>query len=139
MPVVRARDGALSGIDAVIDKDLAAALLAADVGAEVLLILTDVPRACLAYNTAQQRALDTVTLSEMAAYAAAGHFKAGSMGSKVAACLRFVASGGEALIASLTEVVAALHGEAGTRIVPDAAGCVARPNRRLNRLQLTRP
>ena len=107
------------GIDAVIDKDLAAALLAADVGADALLILTDVPRAYIAYNTPEQHALDTVTLSEMEAYAAAGHFKAGSMGPKVAACLRFVRAGGTAVIASLTEVVPALHGEAGTRIVPN--------------------
>jgi len=63
-----------------------------------------------------------VTLAEMQAYAAEGHFKAGSMGPKVAACMRFVAAGGTAIIASLTEVVPAMAGEAGTRIVPDAVG-----------------
>ena len=118
--MVRGRDGALSGVDAVIDKDLAAAVLAAAVGANVLLILTDVPRAYINYNTPDQKALDTVTLSEMEAYAAAGHFKAGSMGPKVAACLRFVRSGGTAVIARLVDVVPAMRGEAGTRIVPDA-------------------
>ena len=120
IPVVRGRGGALSGVDAVIDKDLAAALLAREVGADALLILTDVPTVFIDYNTPEQRALATVTQAEMEAYAAAGHFKAGSMGPKVAACLRFVAGGGVAVIGSLTEVVPALAGRAGTRIVPNA-------------------
>jgi carbamate kinase len=119
VPVVRSR-GALSGIDAVIDKDLAAALLARELGAEALLILTDVPQAYVHYGTPEQEALARVTASEMRAYAAAGHFKAGSMGPKVEACLRFVDAGGESVIASLTEVGPALAGRAGTHIVPDA-------------------
>ncbi len=94
VPVVRSR-GALSGIDAVIDKDLAAALLAKELGADALLILTDVPKAYVHYGTPEQTALDTVTASQMRAYAAEGHFKAGSMGPKVEACLRFVDAGGE--------------------------------------------
>ena len=118
VPVTRSR-GALSGIDAVIDKDLAAALLATELGADALLILTDVPRAYIGYGTPEQTALGTVTASEMRAYAAAGHFKAGSMGPKVEACLRFVDAGGESVIASLTEVGPALAGRAGTHIVPD--------------------
>src|SRR5665648_150348 len=118
--VIRARNGALSGIDAVIDKDLAAALLAKEVAADALLILTDVPQVYIHYNTPVQQALGTVTLAEMQAYAAEGHFKAGSMGPKVAACMRFVAAGGTAIIASLTEVVQAMAGDAGTRIVPEA-------------------
>jgi len=121
VPVVRARGGALSGIDAVIDKDLAAALLAKELGADSLLILTDVPRAYVHYNTPEQRALDTVTAAQMRAYAAEGHFKAGSMGPKVEACLRFVDAGGESVIASLTEVGPAMAGKAGTHIVPDTA------------------
>jgi carbamate kinase len=119
VPVVRSR-GALSGIDAVIDKDLAGALLARELGADALLILTDVPRAYVHYGTPEQTALDRVTASEMRAYAAAGHFKAGSMGPKVEACLRFVEAGGESVIASLTEVGPAMAGKAGTHIVPDA-------------------
>jgi carbamate kinase len=118
VPVVRSR-GALAGIDAVIDKDLAAAVLAGELGADSLLILTDVPKAYVAYNTPEQRALDTVTASEMRAYAAAGHFKAGSMGPKVEACLRFVDAGGESVIASLTDVGPAMAGTAGTHIIPD--------------------
>ena len=113
--------GALSGIDAVIDKDLAAALLAKELGADALLILTDVPKAYVHYGTPEQQALDTVTASQMRAYAAEGHFKAGSMGPKVEACLRFVDAGGESVIASLTEVGPAMAGEAGTHIVPGPA------------------
>ena len=119
VPVTRSR-GALSGIDAVIDKDLAAALLARELGADALLILTDVPRAYVDYGTPEQTALERVSASQMRAYAAAGHFKAGSMGPKVEACLRFVDAGGEAVIASLTEVGPAMAGRAGTHIVPDA-------------------
>jgi carbamate kinase len=121
IPVVRGRDGSLHGIAAVIDKDLAAARLAADVKADRLLILTDVSQVYLNYNTERQQALRRVSLSEMRAYAASGHFKAGSMGPKVEACLRFVATGGEAIIASLTDVAAAMNGEAGTHIVGDEA------------------
>lgn len=118
VPVTRSR-GALSGIDAVIDKDLAAALLATELSADALLILTDVPQAYIGYGTPQQAALDTVTAGQMRAFAAAGHFKAGSMGPKVEACLRFVDAGGESVIASLTEVGPAMAGRAGTHIVPD--------------------
>ena len=78
------------------------------------------PRAYVHYGTPEQEALGTVTASQMRAYAAAGHFKAGSMGPKVEACLRFVDAGGESVIASLTEVGPALAGRAGTHIVPDA-------------------
>jgi carbamate kinase len=121
IPVVRAKGGALSGIDAVIDKDLAAARLAMDVAADDLLILTDVSKVYINYKTPDERALDVVTMSQMAAYAAEGHFKAGSMGPKVKAAMRFVETGGEAVIAGLTEVVPAMAGEAGTHIVPDKA------------------
>jgi carbamate kinase len=120
IPVVREK-GQLHGIAAVIDKDLAAALLARQVGADVLLILTDVPKVYLGYKTPEQRALDEATVGEMEAYAAAGHFKAGSMGPKVNACLRFAREGGQAIVAALTDVVPAVAGSAGTRIVPDAA------------------
>jgi carbamate kinase len=118
VPVTRSR-GALSGVDAVIDKDLAAALLARELSAEALLILTDVPRAYVNYGTPEQEALGAVTASQMRAYAAQGHFKAGSMGPKVEACLRFADAGGEAVIASLKEVEEALAGSSGTHIVPD--------------------
>ena len=118
IPVVRARNGALSGVDAVIDKDLAAMRLAMDVDADVLLILTDVPKVYLDYRGPKQRALGIVSLDEMERYAAEGHFKAGSMGPKVDAAMRFVRGGGrEAIVAKLTEVNQALAGKAGTHIV----------------------
>lgn len=120
VPVVRSH-GALAGIDAVIDKDLAAALLARELGADALLVLTDVPAVYVHYGTPEQTALGRVTAKEMRAWAAEGHFKAGSMGPKVEACLRFATAGGEAVIAALTEVGPALEGRAGTHIVPDAA------------------
>ena len=109
-----------------IDKDLAAALLATELGADALLILTDVPQAYVNYGTPEQQALSRVTASQMRAYAAGGHFKAGSMGPKVEACLRFVDAGGESVIASLTEVGPAMAGKAGTHIVPDAPASGAR-------------
>jgi carbamate kinase len=124
VPVTRRR-GALSGTDAVIDKDLAAALLARELAADALLILTDVKCAYADYGTPEQRPLGSLSASEMRALAAAGHFKAGSMGPKVEACLRFAESGGEAVIASLTEVEEALAGSAGTHILPDAHGAAA--------------
>jgi len=118
IPVLRGRDGSLSGTDAVIDKDLAAAKLAADVQADMLLMLTDVANVCVDYRQPAERVLRTVGLAEMEVYAAAGHFKAGSMRPKVAAALRFVrASGHDAVIASLIDVREAMVGEAGTRIV----------------------
>ena len=120
IPVVRDKAGNLSGVEAVIDKDLAAARLAADVSADVLLILTDVEKVYLGYGTPGQRALDTVTAAEMSRHAAAGHFKAGSMGPKVEACLRFARAGGTAIIANLLDVEPALRGETGTRILGEA-------------------
>jgi carbamate kinase len=92
--------------------------LAMDVEADILLVLTDVPQVYVDYRGPDQRALDVVLLPEMERYAAEGHFKAGSMGPKVEAAMRFVRSGGEAIVASLTEVNKAVAGKAGTRIVP---------------------
>jgi glutamate 5-kinase len=96
-------------------------VLAKELHADALLILTDVPKAYIRYGTPEQTGLGTVTASQMRAYAAGGHFKAGSMGPKDEACLRFVDAGGESVIASLTEVGPAMAGKAGTHIVPDKA------------------
>jgi carbamate kinase len=116
IPVVRHRDGSLHGVEAVIDKDLAAARLALDLAADVLLILTDVAAVFVGYKTPGQRALAHVTVEEMERHTAAGEFKAGSMGPKVAAALQFARAGGRAVIASLLDVAPAMHGEAGTTI-----------------------
>ena len=117
IPVVRRGDG-LHGIEAVIDKDLAGELLARSLGAQIFMMLTDVPKVALNYGTPDQTWIDDVYPEEMWAYAAAGHFKAGSMGPKVKAALRFVERGGEmAIIANLGSALDALEGRAGTRIL----------------------
>ncbi len=120
IPVVREPDGGLRGVEAVIDKDLGAALLARVVDADVLVIATDVPAAMVGYGTSAARALERVSRTELAGYAAAGAFGAGSMGPKVAAALRFLDSGGAmAVISSLDQIAVAVRGQAGTVVLPD--------------------
>jgi len=116
IPVVRG-DGGLSGVDAVIDKDLAGERLAADVEAKIFLILTDVEQVKLNYKTPQEKGLSHITLEEAKRYHAEGHFAKGSMEPKVRAAIRFIESGGErAVITSLDRAVDALEGNAGTTI-----------------------
>lgn len=120
IPVVINADGTYSGVEAVIDKDRAGEVLAEDVSADVLMILTDVAYAAIDYGTPEQKDLKTVKLSEMKKYFAKGHFKAGSMGPKIASAIKFVESGGEkAIIASLENALAGLEEGRGTVIVPD--------------------
>jgi len=116
IPVVRRRDGSLHGVEAVIDKDLAAARLTLDLGADVLLILTDVASVFVGYRTPEQRALGHVTVAEMESHLAAGEFKAGSMGPKVDAALEVARAGAKAVIASLLDVAPAMRGAAGTTV-----------------------
>ncbi|SFN22158.1 carbamate kinase [Actinomadura madurae] len=115
-PVVRA-DGTLRGVEAVVDKDLAAQLLARRLGATTLVIATDVENAMAGFGTPDARPLHRTTAAELAELAAAGHFAGGSMGPKVEAVRRFVAAGGRrAAIASLPRLGDAAHGKAGTII-----------------------
>jgi carbamate kinase len=114
VPVFRHTDGSLHGVEAVIDKDLAAARIAADLEADVLIILTDVSNVFVDYNTPRQRALEAVTVDELTVLRDEGHFQAGSMGPKVEAALRFARGGGTAAIASLRDVEPALLGQKGT-------------------------
>jgi carbamate kinase len=117
IPVVRDPDGSLRGVEAVIDKDLAAAILARAVGADVLVIATDVDNAVLSYGTPEARPLERVTPAQMREYAAAGHFASGSMGPKVEAAVRFAEGGGtRSVITSLQHIREAVHGSAGTII-----------------------
>jgi carbamate kinase len=120
IPVVRGSDGSLRGVEAVIDKDLAAALLGRRVAARRLVIATDVDAAVVGWGTDRARPLGAVTVRELRRYAAEGHFASGSMGPKVEAACRFVEGGGErAVIASLDRIADAVNGTAGTVVTAD--------------------
>jgi carbamate kinase len=117
IPVVRDLDGGVRGVEAVIDKDLTAALLARSVEADVLVIATDVDNAIIGFGTPAAEAIHTVTPEEMREVAAAGHFASGSMGPKVAAAMQFVDQGGQrAVITSLEHIETAITGNFGTVI-----------------------
>jgi len=110
----------LDGVQAVIDKDLTAAVLARDLAADVLVIATDVEHAVLGWGTPDARPLTDVTPRELRRHLAAGAFGSGSMGPKVEAVCRFVeATGRRAAITGLHRIAAALAGTAGTLIRPD--------------------
>jgi carbamate kinase len=120
IPVVYDENGELHGVEAVIDKDFASGLLAANIDADLLLITTAVEKVALNFNKPDQRWLDQMTLSEARAYLEQGHFGKGSMGPKIAAIIRFLEQGGkEALITDPANIERALKGETGTRIIPD--------------------
>ncbi|TQM64045.1 carbamate kinase [Humibacillus xanthopallidus] len=114
IPVVRQADGTLRGVEAVIDKDLTAALLATAVRADVLVIATDVEHVAVGWGTPHERALGAVSPEELERYAAQGEFASGSMGPKVEAALRFVRSGGaRSVITDLHRIADALAGDSG--------------------------
>lgn len=120
IPVVEDADGVLHGVEAVIDKDLGAALLARSVDADVLVIGTDVSHAVLGYGTPEARDVGVVTVAEMRSYAEEGHFASGSMGPKVDAACRFVEQGGSrAVITDLDHIADAVSGATGTVVVPN--------------------
>jgi carbamate kinase len=117
-PVYRDATLGLEGIDAVVDKDRAAAILAHDIGAETLVILTDVDAVYAGWGTPEQRPLPRLTAAEAEKLLAEGELGAGSMAPKVEAALRFVRNGGgRAVIARLEEGSDAVAGRAGTEIV----------------------
>ena len=122
IPVVR-EGGTLRGVEAVIDKDLGAALLARTVNADVLVVATDVPHAVLRFGRPDAEDVGRVTVTRMRELAAEGHFASGSMGPKVDAACRFVEQGGSyAVITDLDSIVAAVtqpDGRSGTVVVPD--------------------
>ena len=120
VPVLRRPDGGLEGVEAVVDKDLAAARLAVEVGAGQLLILTDVPGVAIDFGKPTQRFVRRIGLGEFGSLLVREPFSAGSMGPKVRAAFRFVHDGGgRAIICALEDARAGLRGEAGTVIVPD--------------------
>lgn len=111
------REGEYRGVEAVIDKDLTAAKLAIDIGADILLILTDVEKVALYFGTPKQIWLDKMTVDEAEMYIEEGHFAPGSMLPKVLAAVNFVKNGGEkAIIAKLGKAIEALAGKTGTCI-----------------------
>jgi carbamate kinase len=119
IPVVRS-NGTLKGVEAVIDKDPASALLAAHLCMDVFAISTDTDYVYLDYKKPTQRRLTRVTVSELEAHCKAGEFPPGNMGPKIEAALRFLRHGGkEAIITSYEHLCAAAQGSAGTHIVPD--------------------
>lgn len=127
IPVVR-HDHRLSGIEAVVDKDLASALLATRLSVDLFVLSTDVERIWLDYGRPNARALDDVTADELRGYAAAGHFPPGTMGPKVEAALRFVEAGGrEAIVTSHDRLIAALQGRAGTHVFAKIRAASHRP------------
>jgi carbamate kinase len=116
IPVIR-EGRAFHGVDAVIDKDLASAKLAEEVGVDIFVIATDVEGVALSYGEPEQRFLRSLTLQEAERYFREGHFPAGSMGPKVAAAVNFIRSGGKrAAITSIEAIEAAVEGKAGTEV-----------------------
>ena len=120
IPVIRS-NGELQGVEAVIDKDRASALLASQLGVDVFAISTDTDYVYLDYKKPTQRTLTHVTASELKRHYAAGHFPPGNMGPKVESVLNFLENGGrEAVITSYEHLCDAVAGKAGTHILPDA-------------------
>ena len=119
IPVVADENGELSGVAAVIDKDLASALLANDIEADMLLISTAVEKVALDWGTPEQRWVDHMTLADVKQYLAQGsHFAEGSMAPKMRAVVQFLEGGGkEALITNPQNIERAIAGKTGTRIV----------------------
>jgi len=115
IPVFYIEPNKLQGIDAVIDKDLASALLAAQIGADEFYILTDIPKVYIDFNKPTQKALDVMTVAEAKNYLEQGQFGAGSMGPKVKAAINFVESTGKTTI--ITETSQLNNPEAGTKII----------------------
>ena len=114
IPVVE-KDGLMTGVEAVIDKDLASALCATQIGADEFYILTDVPKVYLNFRKPGERALDVITVAEAKQYLAEGHFTEGSMAPKVRAGILFVENGGKECV--ITEAGQLDNPACGTRIV----------------------
>ncbi len=120
IPVVASNKGRLRGIEAVIDKDFSSALLANGVGAEMLLITTEVEKVALDFAKPTERWIDEMTATEARAHMADGQFPPGNMGPKIQSVLDFLEGGGHCgLITDIPGLTRALRGETGTRIVAD--------------------
>jgi carbamate kinase len=114
---VEDNEGILHGTAAVIDKDLASSLLAADLSVDLFLISTDIDRVYVNYGQTDQIALDKITLADAEKYLEAGEFAPGSMGPKVKAAINYLRNGGtKVIITSAGNIGKAIRGEAGTHI-----------------------
>jgi carbamate kinase len=123
IPVVERPGWGLEGVEAVIDKDLTAALLAAGVGANTLAVLTGVEKVCLHLGKPDETPLDTLTVAQAKAHLAAGEFPPGSMCPKIEACIDFLETSkhpdAQAFITSVEDCEDALAGKTGTRLVAE--------------------
>lgn len=118
IPIIKNIDNDYQGVEAVIDKDLTSSILAANIGAELLIILTAVPQVYLNFGEDSQHALGAVTMDECRSLMAAGHFPAGSMGPKVQAIYNFLEAGGRrGLITDAASLSDAMAGKGGTHFV----------------------
>lgn len=116
IPVVR-EGRKFAGVDAVIDKDMASAKLAQEVGADIFIIATDVPGAALNYGTGRERFLSRLSVADARGHLKKGHFAQGSMKPKIEACIQMVRHGiKKAAIVHLSEIEAAVTGDAGTQL-----------------------
>ncbi len=117
IPIVVEENGDFEGLDVVVDKDFTASLIARNVGADTLIIATDIRKVALNFGTPHQRDLDRLTLQEAEHYFQEGHFPPGSMGPKIEASIEFLRHGGkQVIIASPDQLADALQGKAGTVI-----------------------
>ena len=115
VPVIKI-DKRLQGVEAVIDKDLASAKLGEQIGAQILLIASDVEKVALNFGRIDYKYLDNLSTDEARNYMKEGHFPVGSMGPKVQAAINFLESGGErAIITSIEKIKEAIEGKAGTQ------------------------
>ncbi|MCP4632695.1 MAG: carbamate kinase [candidate division Zixibacteria bacterium] len=119
IPVYLKEDGSLEGVDAVVDKDYASAVLGNSIGAELLIMVTDINKVFLNFGSPEQKPIDTITVSEMEKYLHEEHFPYGSMGPKVSAAIKFIRGGGnKVVITSIENAFSAVKGSTGTVIVP---------------------
>jgi carbamate kinase len=117
IPVYVEKDGTLEGVDAVIDKDRASALLANQIFAEMLIILTSIEKVAVNFGKPNQKLIDEMTASEAEEYLRQGHFPPGSMGPKIEAAIDFLRNGGtKVVISSIEKAAEAVFGNAGTVI-----------------------
>ena len=120
IPVVETEPGSYRGIEAVVDKDFASALLASSLGAPVFVISTGVEKVAIRFHRPDQQLLDRITVAEARRHLGAGEFPEGSMGPKVRAAIEFLEHGGrEVIITSPSHLEAAIAGQTGTHVVPE--------------------